>query len=111
MVKNLTFHKDVLKKGKGVEFMASNFQIYSLKTRESLHLKLAGDFDGSSAYELINKISEHGKSSYEIFIDTHNLKSVHPYGREVFQIRLREIKKQYNNITFIGRNGRENLVD
>ena len=91
--------------------MSLNFQIYSFKKRESLHLELVGDFDGSSACELINKILEDGRSFYEIFIDTHNLKLIHPYGREVFQIRLREIKKQYNNITFIGRNGRENLVD
>ena len=91
--------------------MSSNFQIYSLKTRESLHLKLAGDFDGSSAYELINKISEHGKSSYEIFIDTHNLKSVHPYGREVFQKRLGTFKNQFHGITFVSRNGHEFVAD
>ena len=91
--------------------MSSNFQIYSLKNRKSLRLKLSGDFDGSSAHELINKISEHGKSFYEILIDTHNLKSVHPYGREVFQKRLRAIKKHLNCITFIGRNGHENLAD
>jgi hypothetical protein len=87
--------------------MASNFQIYSLKTRESLHLRLAGDFDGSSAYELINIISEHGKSFYEIFIDTNNLKSIHPYGREVFQKRLSALKKQFHSIIFVGKNGRE----
>ena len=40
--------------------MASNFQIFSYKTKDSLHLKLAGDFDGSSAHELINKLLEHG---------------------------------------------------
>ena len=91
--------------------MSLNFQIYSFKNRENLHLELAGDFDGSSAFELINEILEHGKSFYEIFIDTHNLKIIHPYGKEVFQMRLRAIKKQFNNITFIGRNGHENLVD
>ena len=84
--------------------MSSNFQIFSLKNRESLHLKLAGIFDGSSAHELINKISEHGKSFYELFIDTHNLKSVHPYGIEVFQKRFGALKKQFHSITFIGGN-------
>lgn len=91
--------------------MSSNFQIYSFNTRESLHLELAGDFDGSSACELINKIIEYGKSFYEIFIDAHNLKIIHPYGRDIFQKELRAIKKQFNNITFIGRNGLENLAD
>ena len=32
--------------------MASNFHIFSLETRDTLHLKLAGDFDGNSAHEL-----------------------------------------------------------
>ena len=91
--------------------MSLNFQIYSFKNRENLHLELAGDFDGSSAFELINEILEHGKSFYEIFIDTHNLKSVHPYGREVFQKRIGALKKRFHSITFIGRNGHEILAD
>ena len=45
--------------------MASNFQIYSYKTRDSLHLKLNGDFDGSSAHELINILNEAGSSYCE----------------------------------------------
>ena len=87
--------------------MASNFQIYSFKTRDSLHLKLAGDFDGSSAYELINTLAEHGKSFYEIFIDVNELKSIHPFGRDVFQKNLRSSNKLYRNLVFIGKNGHE----
>ena len=87
--------------------MASNFQIYCLKSRESLHLRLTGDFDGISAYELINLISEHGNSYHEIFIDTNNLKNIYPYGREVFQKRLDALKKQFQNIIFTGRNRHE----
>mgnify|MGYP000264153947 CR=1 FL=1 len=48
--------------------MASNFQIYSYKTRDSLHLKLNGDFDGNFAYELINILNEAGTGVWEIFI-------------------------------------------
>ena len=87
--------------------MASNFQIYSFKTRDSLHLKLAGDFDGSSAYELINTLTEHGKGFYEIFIDINDLKSIHPFGRDVFQKNLRSSNKLYRNLVFIGKNGHE----
>ena len=68
--------------------MASNFQIYSFKTRDSLHLKLTGDFDGSSAYELIHTLTEHGKDFYEIFIDTNDLKTIHPFGKDVFKRTL-----------------------
>jgi len=87
--------------------VASNFQIYSFKTRDSLHLKLAGDFDGSSAYELINTLTEHGKGFYEIFIDINDLKSIHPFGRDVFQKNLRSSNKLYRNLVFIGKNGHE----
>ena len=37
--------------------MATNFRIFSFKTKDSLYIKLAGDFDGCSAYELINKLN------------------------------------------------------
>jgi hypothetical protein len=65
--------------------MAANFQIYSFKTKDSLHLKLVGDFDGSSSYELIYALTKHRKGFYEIFIDTNDLNTIHPFGREVFQ--------------------------
>ena len=87
--------------------MASNFQIYSFKTRDSLHLKLAGDFDGSSAYELINTLTEHGKGFYEIFIDTNDLTTIHPFGKDVFQKNLRSTNKLYRNLVFLGKNGHD----
>ena len=91
--------------------MASNFKIYSFKTSDSLHLKLSGDFDGSSAYELINTIANYDKGLHEIFINTHDLNSIHPFGIEVFQKRLGALKKQFHGITFIGRNGHAILAD
>ena len=85
--------------------MASNFQILSYKTRDSLHLKLDGDFDGNSAYELINALRDHGAEFFQIFIDTNNLKTVHAFGREVFQKNFGALK-QLSNLIFIGENGR-----
>ena len=87
--------------------MASNFQIYSFKTRDSLRLKLAGDFDGSSAYELLIALTEHSKNFHEIFIDINDLKLIHPFGRDVFQKNLRSSSKLYRNLVFIGENGHE----
>ena len=87
--------------------MASNFQIYSFKTRDSLHLKLTGDFDGNSAFELINTLTKHGKYYYEIFIDTNELNIIHPFGKDVFQKNLRSSNKIYKNLVFIGKNGHE----
>ena len=65
--------------------MASDFQIFSYETRDSLHLKLAGDFDGTSAFELLETLKKYGSGFYQIFIDTNDLKTIHPFGREVFQ--------------------------
>ncbi|MFO7554987.1 MAG: hypothetical protein R6W88_07260 [Desulfobacterales bacterium] len=89
--------------------MASNFNIYSLKTKQSLHLKLTGDFDGSSAHELINTLTERCKGIYDIFIDTNDLKSIHPFGIEVFQKNLCLSKLYFRNLVFIGSNG--NKID
>ena len=82
--------------------MASNFQIYSYKTRDSLHLKLNGDFDGNSAYELINILDEAGTGVWEIFIDTNGLKTVHPFGRTVFEKSFSILNKKLSNLIFIG---------
>ena len=85
--------------------MASNFQIYSYKTRDSLHLKLNGDFDGNSAHELINILIETGTGFWEIFIDTNGLKTIHPFGRAVFQKNFSILNKKLSNLIFIGENG------
>ena len=85
--------------------MASNFQIVLFKTRDSLHMKLDGDFDGNSAYELINALRDHGAEFFQIFIDTNDLKTVHAFGREVFQKNFGALK-QLSNLIFIGQNDR-----
>ena len=84
--------------------MASNFQILSNKTRESLHLKLYGDFDVSSAQELTNTLLTHGVGFWDIFIYTNDLETIHPFGRDAFQMNLSNFKKQLNNLFFIGAN-------
>ena len=91
--------------------MASNFQIFSYKTKDSLHLKLSGDFDGSSAHELINKLLEHGAGFYQIFIDTNDLKTIHSFGRAVFQKNLAILNKKLNNLIFIGENGHKIAIN
>ena len=85
--------------------MAANFQILSHKNRDSLHLKLNGEFDGNSAYELINALRDHGAEFFQIFIDTDDLKTVHAFGREVFQKNFGALK-QLSNLIFIGQNDR-----
>jgi len=85
--------------------MATNFQILSYKTRDSLHLKLNGDFDGTSAYELINTIKDNGTNFYQIFIDTSNLRTIYAFGRNVLQKNFGDLEK-LSNLIFIGENER-----
>jgi hypothetical protein len=81
--------------------------MFSYKTKDSLHLKLTGDFDGTSAYELFDTLKEYDSLFYQIFIDTSDLKTIHPFGREVFQKKLGTFKQKFNNFIFIGENGHQ----
>lgn len=65
--------------------MASNFRIIIHRNSCNLHLKLLGDFDGTSAHELIQAIVSHGRGADRIFIHTNGLREVAPFGRAVFQ--------------------------
>ena len=90
---------------KGGKPMASNFQIFSYKNRDSLYLQLSGDFDGSSAHELFNMLKSYDTGFWKIFIDTNDLETIDPFGRDVFQKKLSSLNKQLRNLIFIGENG------
>ena len=84
--------------------MASNFRIFSHQNSKNLHLKLMGDFDGSSAYELINTLEKYHGNGGKVFIHTCALSSVHPFGLEVFQKNC-SIKKLSKSLRFTGEYG------
>ena len=67
-------------------------------------MRLSGDFDGGSAHELINTLIEQGVGIWDIYIDTNNLQTIHPFGIEVFQKNLNGIKKQLKNLIYVGAN-------
>ncbi len=84
--------------------MALNFKIICHQNSENLHLKLMGDFDGSSAYELINTLEKYHGNGGKVFIHTCALSSVHPFGLEVFQKNC-SVKKLSQSLTFTGEYG------
>jgi hypothetical protein len=65
---------------------------------------LDGDFDGNSAHELINALTKYGTGFDQIFIDTNDLKTIYPFGRNVFQKNLGRFNKKWNRLIFIGEN-------
>jgi len=87
--------------GKGVFKMAANFRIYVHRNSENLHLKLMGDFDGSSAWELLNVLKK-SAGVYRIIIHTNSLRQVYPFGRDTFQENLRQLKRDAVPILFTG---------
>jgi hypothetical protein len=54
---------------------------------------------------LINNLRDHGVEFFQIFIDTNDLKTVHAFGREVFQKNFGALR-QLSNLIFIGQNDR-----
>ena len=83
--------------------MASNFKVFLNQNRDSLHLHMYGDFDGISAYELINILKSHNQKYFEVFIDTNDLNKIHSFGIAVFQKKVNLVAKKKINLIFIGR--------
>jgi hypothetical protein len=86
--------------------MAANFKIKTARVNDVLHLNLAGDFDGSSAWILLNDMADMGADTRCIFIDTNSLKEVHPFGKAVFEKQIPSVKKSYTTLIFLGRHAK-----
>lgn len=84
--------------------MAHNFKIFMHQTTDILNIDLLGDFDGSSAFELINLLKDNLNSAKRIFIDTKNLKKIYPFGQEVFNRNFSKLRDHRINIQFVGSN-------
>lgn len=97
--------------------MASNFKILIKRYEDHIHLRLYGDFDGSSAHELINLLKQYGHSASKIHIYTDGLNQVHTFGLRIFNKRLRIMKDYTHRIAFSGNPARvfanqsENISD
>jgi len=88
--------------------MASNFKIHIHQNGDALQVQLSGDFDGSSAHQLINALKKHSIPSFSIFIHTTNLKHVYPFGRDIFQSNLHSLNnKFFGNLIFTGTHATE----
>jgi anti-anti-sigma regulatory factor len=82
--------------------MARNFRIFVHRNSENVHLKLIGDFDGTSAYELLHALARYGHHTSRIYIDTSSLKEMNPFGLQVFQDNLDLLKGGHLELVFAG---------
>ncbi len=84
--------------------MAKNFRVC---TKESSHqfldLQLFGDFDASSACELINLLDENINKTSKVAIDTDGLKTINAFGLAVFLPRMSRLNNTRTDIEVTGR--------
>ena len=83
--------------------MASNFHLFQYPKRDSLHIHMQGDFDGTSAHELINALIKNNRDYFTVFIDTNDLNKIHTFGIDVFQKKLITRIKKSRSLVFIGK--------
>lgn len=69
----------------------------------SVHLKLLGDFDGTSAHELANLLDTYSGSHSIVTIDTEKLNTIHSHGVNVFIIRMKLMRRSYAGIVYTGK--------
>ncbi len=86
--------------------MASNFRISAHRNNENLHLKLMGDFDGSSACRLLHFLKTGSKGACKVVIHTGGLKNIYPFGRDIFLRNLSDVNDNGRRppIRFTGEN-------
>lgn len=87
--------------------MAANFKIKTSHVGDALYLSLAGNFDGSSAWVLLNNMTDNGSDTRRIFIDTNGLNDVHPFGQAIFENQLPSAGKSDRTIILIGRHAKK----
>jgi hypothetical protein len=82
--------------------MASNFMIQHCRRKNQLHLKLSGDFDGSSAFELNDCLQKALKHKNRIIIHTDRLKSLPMFGCEMFHKQFGLRARAAQRVLFTG---------
>jgi anti-anti-sigma regulatory factor len=73
--------------------MAMNFRITVYQNSDNLHLRLEGDFDGNSAYELLDTLAKRCRFASRAFIHTNGLRQLDPFGLSVFHANLNDLKR------------------
>lgn len=86
------------------EDVAKNFRVSTKKNGDkSLAFQLFGDFDASSACELINLLDESVAKSTKVAIDTDGLRNVNRFGLDVLLPRITRLNNTRVDIEVTGR--------
>ena len=82
--------------------MASNFGLAIDRNSDGFGLKLAGDFDVTSVHELIYAIEKLPEDTVKLYIYTNGLKTIHPFGLDIFHKFMHSLNGQSAKIVFTG---------
>ena len=85
--------------------MSMNFQIDYKRENGDLYVSPVGDFDGSSAWELINLLDEQYDGHGQVHIDTGRLCRVCPFGCNTFQCQFYKSRVPAHKLLFKGKIG------
>ncbi len=86
--------------------MKTNFYLETHHQHHDLRINLHGIFDGSSAFELIQTIKDKQNIFKAVFIDTTNVTSAIPFGREILNTHLPQ-RKFRTRLHFSGRHAKD----
>ena len=86
--------------------MAMNFKIVVHRNCENVHLKLTGDFDGSSAYELLD-VMRRNSSAFKDFHTYRVFEANRALWGETFRNNLNAVKTTSLRLLFTGNNARQ----
>jgi hypothetical protein len=87
--------------------MSTHFQIKVKRNNGDLYVSPDGDFDGNSALQLINLLVETYDGKGQVFIDTHKLRNICPFGCGAFRDRFSQTQLPSHRLSFTGEKGYE----
>ena len=82
--------------------MASNFEIGLNRSADLIVMNLEGDFDATSAYELIYAIKKLPEETAGVSIYTNGLKNIYSAGIDVFRRLMQELNHRPRKIALKG---------
>ena len=84
--------------------MAKNFRmIASEKPNRAIHIRLHGDFDGTSAHELADMLSACGSCFPEVAVHTDGLRKINAFGLGIFHTKIKKLRRYPVQVVFRGK--------
>lgn len=83
--------------------MADNFKMSTEKKGgDWIVIRMSGDFDGMSAWELIHKMHEFSGQYYLVEVDTSGVTEMVPFGYKTFAVNVKSLKKSPSTFVVTG---------